>query len=105
PSRVGTIPIGYADGYPRHAKNGTPVLVNGQRATLAGRVSMDMISVDLSGLDQVNIGDPVELWGENLSVNEVAASAGTIGYEILASLSGRVPIEYLPGTRLPTQLR
>jgi len=96
PSKVGTIPIGYGDGYPRHATNGTPVLVNGHRVPLAGRVSMDMISVDLSGLDQVDVGDPVELWGANLSVNEIAESAGTIGYEVLAGLSGRVPVRYIP---------
>lgn len=94
PSKIGTIPIGYGDGYPRHAPNGTPVLVNGQRVPLAGRVSMDMISVDLSELERVELGDPVELWGERLSVNEVAASARTIGYEILAGLTGRVPISY-----------
>ena len=94
-SKVGTIPIGYADGYPRHAANGTPVLVNGQRVLLAGRVSMDMISVDLSGLAQVEVGDPVELWGTSLSVNEVASCAGTIGYEILAGLTGRVPRSYI----------
>ena len=95
-SKIGTISIGYADGYPRLAANGTPVLVNGVRVPLVGRVSMDMISVDLSGLDRVAVGDPVELWGEDLSVNEVAACAGTIGYEILAGLTGRVPITYLP---------
>ncbi|GMR15021.1 MAG: alanine racemase [Gammaproteobacteria bacterium] len=95
-SKIGTIPIGYADGYPRHAASGTPVLVNGQRVPLAGRVSMDMISVDLSGHENVKIGDPVELWGEQLSVDEVAACAGTIGYEILAGLTGHVPITYLP---------
>jgi len=94
PSKIGTIPIGYGDGYPRHAPNGTPVLVNGQRVPLAGRVSMDMISVDLSKFGQVELGDPVELWSENLSVNEVAECAGTIGYEILAGLSGRVPVIY-----------
>ena len=94
PSVVGTIPIGYGDGYPRHAGNGTPVLVNGQRVPLVGRVSMDMICVDLSGLENTNVGDGVELWGQNLSVNEVAEYAGTIGYEILAALTGRVPIDY-----------
>jgi alanine racemase len=95
-SKLGIISIGYSDGYPRNAPNGTPVLVNGQRVPLAGRVSMDMIAVDLSALEQVEIGDPVELWGENLSVDEVAACAGTIGYEILAGLTGRIPINYLP---------
>ena len=94
PSRLATIPIGYGDGYPRHATNGTPVMVNGKRVPLAGRVSMDMISVDISGLEQVETGDKVELWGENLSINEVAACAGTIGYEVMAGLTGRVPIVY-----------
>ncbi len=91
-SKIGTIPIGYGDGYPRHAPSGTPVMVNGQRVPLAGRVSMDAISVDLTEMEKVEIGDLVELWGENLYVNEVAAAAGTIGYEILAGLTGRVPL-------------
>jgi alanine racemase len=94
PSKIGTVAIGYGDGYPRHAPSGTPVLVNGQRVPLAGRVSMDLISVDLTNLEKVEIGDPVELWGLGLSVNEVAATAGTIGYEILAGLTGRVPLVY-----------
>jgi len=96
PTRVGTVAIGYADGYPRHAPNGTPVLVNGQRVPLVGRVSMDMLTVDLSELEAVEIGAPVELWGQQLSVDEVASHAGTIGYELLAGLSGRVPITYIP---------
>ena len=94
PSRVGTIAIGYGDGYPRHAPNGTPVLVNGQRAPLVGRVSMDAITVDLTDLEKAEVGDRVELWGQELSVNEVASAAGTIGYEILAGLTGRVPLIY-----------
>jgi len=93
-STIGTIPIGYGDGYPRHAPSGTPVLVNGRRVALTGRVSMDAISVDLTDLETVAVGDPVELWGQNLSVNEVATFAGTIGYEILAGLTGRVPTFY-----------
>jgi alanine racemase len=92
PSKIGAIAIGYGDGYPRHAPGGTPVLVNGQRVALTGRVSMDAISVDLTGLDKVEVGDPVELWGQNLSVNELASKAGTIGYEILAGMTGRVPV-------------
>lgn len=96
PSKIGTIAIGYGDGYPRHAPAGTPVLVNGERVPLAGRVSMDAITVDLTGLEKVEIGDPVELWGSNLSVNEVALAAGTIGYEILAGLTGRVALIYRP---------
>lgn len=93
-SILGMVSIGYGDGYPRHAANGTPVLVNGQRVPLAGRVSMDMIAVDITVLKGVKIGDPVELWGDALSIDEVAASSGTIGYEILAGLTGRVPITY-----------
>lgn len=92
PSKIGAIAIGYGDGYPRHAPSGTPVLVNGQRVPLTGRVSMDAISVDLTDLEKVDVGDPVELWGQNLSVNELASMAGTIGYEILAGLTGRVPV-------------
>jgi alanine racemase len=93
-SRIGIIAIGYGDGYPRHAPGGTPVLVNGARVPLAGRVSMDMISVDLTDHPGVKIGDSVELWGNSLSVNEVASSAGTIGYEILAALPGRLTRVY-----------
>jgi len=95
-SRIGTVAIGYGDGYPRHAPGGTPVLVNGQRVPLAGRVSMDAIAVDLTDLEKAEVGDRVELWGEELSVNEVASVAGTIGYEILAGLTGRVPLIYQP---------
>jgi alanine racemase len=90
-SRIATIAMGYCDGYPRHAVNGTPVLVNGRPAPLAGRVSMDMITVDVTELPGTRIGDPVELWGKHLSVNTVAAYCGTSGYEILARLSDRVP--------------
>jgi len=92
PSKIGAIAIGYGDGYPRHAPSGTPVLVNGQRVALTGRVSMDAISVDLTDLEKADVGDPVELWGQNLSVNELASKAGTIGYEILAGLTGRVQV-------------
>lgn len=92
---VGVVSIGYADGYPRHAGSGTPVWVNGQRAALAGRVSMDMLTIDLGAINGAGIGDQVELWGQNISVDELAAHAGTIGYEILAGLTGRAPIRYL----------
>ncbi len=94
PSRIGTVSIGYGDGYPRHASNGTPVLVNGKRLPLVGTVSMDMITVDLSGHDEVRVGDPVEAWGKNLPVNEVAWHAGTIGYELLAGMTARLPRVY-----------
>jgi alanine racemase len=95
PSKIGTIAIGYGDGYPRHAPNGTPVLVNGERVPLVGRVSMDALSVDLTDLEKAEAGDPVELWGQQLSVNEVASAAGTIGYQLLAGLTGRVPLDFI----------
>jgi len=84
---VGVVAIGYGDGYPRHAASGTPVYLNQQRTQIIGRVSMDMITIDLRPLDQVTVGDPVELWGEHVSVDEVATSAGTIGYELLCQVS------------------
>jgi alanine racemase len=91
PSRIATVPVGYGDGYPRHAENSTPVLINSQRAKLVGRVSMDMITVDITDLPPVNVGDEVILWGENLSANEVASHADTIGYEIMTRMHNRVP--------------
>ncbi|PVZ65476.1 alanine racemase [Pelagibaculum spongiae] len=91
PTKLATVAIGYGDGYPRHAKSGTPVLVNGQRAKLAGRVSMDMITVDVTELGAVNIGDPVRLWGEGLPVDEIATWADTISYTLLTGVSPRVP--------------
>lgn len=94
PSRIGTVSCGYADGYPRHAPSGTPLLVGGQRAALAGRVSMDMLTVDLSDLPSAQLGDAVELWGANLPVDEVAQAAGTIGYELLTKVTARVPRRY-----------
>jgi alanine racemase len=95
PSIIATIAGGYGDGYPRHAKNGTPVLVNGKRAPLAGRVSMDMLTVDVTALSEVQVGDPVELWGRDLAVEEVATCADTISYELLTSVTARVPRVYL----------
>jgi alanine racemase len=93
-SRIGTVSCGYADGYPRHAPSGTPVLIRGQRVPLAGRVSMDMLTVDLSELPEAKVGDTVELWGANLPVDEVAQAAGTIGYELLTKVTARVPRRY-----------
>ncbi|HHC75061.1 MAG TPA: alanine racemase [Thiothrix sp.] len=78
------VACGYADGYPRHAPSGTPVWVNGKTAPLAGRVSMDMIVIDVNHIE-VNVGDIVELWGEHLSVNRIAEAADTISYELLCS--------------------
>jgi alanine racemase len=91
--RVGVVACGYADGYPRHADTGTPVLVGGQRTRTLGRVSMDMLHVDLSDLGQAQVGSPVCLWGAALSVDEVAAAAGTISYELLTALAARVKVE------------
>jgi alanine racemase len=90
-SRIATVTIGYGDGYPRLAKNGTPVLVNGRRAALAGRVSMDMITVDVTDLPAVAVGDKVTLWGPDLPVAEVAQWAETIGYELTTRMPARTP--------------
>jgi alanine racemase len=92
---VGIAAIGYGDGYPRHAPSGTPVLVNGRRARLAGRVSMDMIGLDLREVPEARVGDPVVLWGEGLPVDEVAAAAGTISYELFCGMSSRVVFDYV----------
>ncbi|MDE3010668.1 MAG: alanine racemase [Pseudomonadota bacterium] len=89
--RVGVVACGYADGYPRHAPTGTPVLVDGQRTRLLGRVSMDMLCVDLELLPHAAVGTRVELFGPGLPVDEVAAAAGTIPYEILTAIARRVP--------------
>lgn len=88
-SVIATVAVGYGDGYPRTAGSGTPVLVNGQRCLTAGRVSMDMISVDVTEVASVKPGDKVELWGKNLDVNEVAAHAGSIGYELVTRMPKR----------------
>jgi alanine racemase len=95
PSRIVTVPVGYGDGYPRRAASGTPVLVNGRRGRLAGRVSMDMITVDVTDLPEARIGDEVVLWGDDITANEIAAHADTIGYEITTRMLGRVPRLYL----------
>ncbi|HEX6692580.1 MAG TPA: alanine racemase [Burkholderiales bacterium] len=90
---IGVVACGYADGYPRHAPSGTPVLVNGKRTRTVGRVSMDMICVDISDIPGAYIGTPVTLWGEGLSADEVAAAAGTVSYELLCALATRVPVQ------------
>ncbi len=89
---IGIVACGYADGYPRQAPTGTPVLVAGNRTTTVGRVSMDMICVDISDIEEAYIGTPVTLWGEGLSADEVAAAAGTLSYELLCGLAPRVPV-------------
>jgi len=96
PMTIGIVACGYADGYPRHAPSGTPVLVNGQRARTVGRVSMDMIAIDVSGLPGVGVGTPVTLWGEGLSADEVGAAAGTLSYELFTKLTARVPVVEVP---------
>ena len=92
PVRIGVVACGYADGYPRHAPTGTPVLVNGTRTWVVGRVSMDMICVDISDIPEAYIGSPVTLWGAGLSADEVAAACGTVSYELLCALAPRVPV-------------
>jgi alanine racemase len=90
--RIGVVACGYGDGYPRHAPTGTPVLVNGVRTTTVGRVSMDMLTIDITAHPTANVGSPVTLWGDGLSADEVATAAGTVGYELLTALAPRVPI-------------
>ena len=89
---VGIVACGYADGYPRHAPTGTPILVGGQRTVTVGRVSMDMICVDITGIEGAGVGTPVTLWGEGLPCDEVALAAGTVSYELLCALAPRVPV-------------
>lgn len=90
--RIGIVACGYADGYPRSAPNGTPVLVDGQRTQSVGRVSMDMLCVDLSALPNSDVGSPVVLWGEGMPIEEVARAAGTVSYELMCALTTRVPV-------------
>lgn len=88
--RIGVAAIGYGDGYPRNMPDGTPVLVNGREQPLAGRVSMDMITIDLDGQPDARVGDPVVLWGRGLPVERIAEAAGTIPYELLCRVTRRV---------------
>jgi alanine racemase len=95
--RIGIAACGYADGYPRHAGTGTPVLVDGVRCGTVGRVSMDMLAIDLTAVPQAGLGSEVTLWGEGprgscLPIDEVAHAAGTIGYELMCALAPRVPV-------------
>ena len=91
PMRIGVVACGYADGYPRHATGDTPILVNGERTTLTGRVSMDRLCCDVTQIPGARVGSPVTLWGEGLPADEIADSAGTIAYELFCALSPRVP--------------
>lgn len=92
PMRIGVVACGYADGYPRHAPNGTPILVDGVKTRIVGRVSMDMITVDLTPVPAARVGSSVTLWGQGLPIDEVANAAGTIGYELMCALAQRVPV-------------
>lgn len=94
-TKVGTVAMGYADGYPRHAKEGTPVMVNGQRTHIIGRVSMDMLTVDLTHIKDVNVGSSVELWGDNLPAAEIAPFADTIPYTLFTGITRRVHKRYI----------
>jgi len=91
-TRAGVVAIGYADGYPRHAPTGTPVLVRGRECPLIGRVSMDMLEVDLTGVPEAEVGDGVTLWGEGLPVERIAEAAGTISYDLLTRVAGRLQV-------------
>lgn len=92
-STIGIVAMGYGDGYPWHARNGTPVLVNQQRVHTVGRVSMDMLAVDLSSIGPVKVGDPVVLWGEGLPIEEIAQHSGTIPYELFCRFTERVTVK------------
>ena len=97
PMRIGVAACGYADGYPRHCDTGTPVLVNGVRTGLVGRVSMDMVAVDLTAVPEAGVGAEVTLWGRAgngavLGIDEVARAAGTVGYELMCGVAPRVPV-------------
>jgi alanine racemase len=97
PMRIGIVACGYADGYPRHCGTGTPVLVDGARTRTLGRVSMDMLAVDLTGLPAAGFGSEVTLWGRAsdgtvLAIDEVARAAGTVGYELMCAVAPRVPV-------------
>jgi alanine racemase len=90
--RIGVIASGYADGYPRHAPTGTPLQVAGLRTRTIGRVAMDLLCCDLTPLPEAGVGAPVELWGEGVPADQVAAAAGTVSYELLCALAPRVRI-------------
>ncbi|GAB3628554.1 Alanine racemase, catabolic [Pandoraea terrae] len=93
PMRVGVVACGYADGYPRVAPTGTPILVDGVRTRTVGRVSMDMLGVDLGPVPQARVGSPVTLWGRGMPIDEVAESAGTLGYELMCAVARRVKVD------------
>jgi alanine racemase len=90
--KIGIVACGYADGYPRHARTGTPVNVNGKITRTLGRISMDTLCVDLSEIPDAAVGTPVILWGEGNPIEEVAKAAGTVSYELFTKLNSRVPV-------------
>jgi alanine racemase len=95
--RIGIVACGYGDGYPRHCNTGTPILIEGTRTALVGRVSMDMLAVDLTPVPQARIGSEVTLWGRAsngalLSIDEVARAGGTLGYELMCAVAQRVAV-------------
>ena len=93
--RIAVLAIGYADGYPHQAPMDTPVLVNGKRRMLAGRVSMDMLTIELAPEDEVAVGDRVVLWGKGLPIEEISRRTGTIPYALMCGVSKRVPRSYI----------
>lgn len=93
-SVIGLVPVGYGDGYPRHIEENTPVWIKGREVPIVGRISMDMLTVDLTAHPDVSLGEPVELWGLHLPVERIAKSAGTIAYELLCQISERVRHRY-----------
>lgn len=95
PKRIATVSLGYGDGYPRSAPSGTPCYLNGVHTQLVGRVSMDMLTIDVTDIPNVALGDQVELWGEHVPVEQVAACCNTIGYELLTGLTNRVAFHYV----------
>lgn len=97
--RIAIVACGYADGYPRHAPSGTPVYVEGKKTVTVGRVSMDMLYIDITNIPKAAIASEVELWGEHVLVDEVAEKSGTVGYELLCAISAskRIPIEIVYG--------
>ncbi|MES2625281.1 MAG: alanine racemase [Pseudomonadota bacterium] len=94
PMRVGIVSIGYADGYPSNTPNGAPVMIQGKRTQTIGRVSMDMLAIDLTSIESAQTGDVVTLWGDDISLDEVAAHTGILSYNLTCSISSRVPFVY-----------
>lgn len=97
PSRIATVPVGYGDGYPRHAANGAPVWIEGQECPLIGRVSMDMVTVDITDHPNATIGSAVELWGQHIGIDRLAQAADTIGYTLMTQISSRPARQWTGG--------